>query len=336
MSVTWDELEKVQPLVAKVLKNSLLKNRVAHAYLLEGEHGTGKKDVSLLFAKSLFCLDLSDLITPCDQCINCKRIDQSTHPDVHIIEPDGLSIKKDQIKSLQQEFSKSGVESRKKLYTVVHADKMTVNAANSLLKFLEEPNVETTAILITEQIHQIIPTILSRCQVVSFKPFSSEFFIAKLIEADISPANAPLLANLTNNLQEASELNSDEWFAQARKLVLKLYEALKKDPLFAMVDLQEDWYNHFKEKNQLDRGLDLLLFIYKDLLSIQIGRNKQQLIYPEQQSKFEMDVLQFSASKIAEKMTVILETKRKLNANMNPQLLMEQLVLKLQGGSTFV
>lgn len=334
MSLTWDELDKVQPLATRVFKNSLMKDRVAHAYLLEGEHGTGKKDASILFAKSLFCLELKDDTTPCDQCINCKRINQSNHPDVHFIEPDGLSIKKEQIRNLQQEFSKSGVESRRKLYTIVHADRMTNNAANSLLKFLEEPNVQTTAILITEQIHRIIPTILSRCQVVSFKPLSPISFIERLIEEGVSSTNAPLLAHLTNNIQEAIELNDDEWFAQARKLVLKLYEVLKKDALFAMVELQEDWYNHFKERNQLDRGLDLLLFIYKDLLAIQM--DKQELIYPEQRSSFEMDALQLSASKIAERMSDILEAKRKLSANMNSQLLMEQLVLKLQGGSTFV
>ena len=289
----------------------------------------------MLFAKSLFCLNLIDGINPCEQCSNCKRINHQSHPDVHVLEPDGLSIKKDQIKNLQQEFSKSGVESKQKLYTLVHADKMTTNAANSLLKFLEEPNSETTAILITEQVQQILPTILSRCQIVSFQPFSLNHLEKKLIEEGISPSTAPLLANLTNDLNEAIQLDRDEWFAQARKIVLKLYEVLGKGSLFAMVELQEDWYNHFKEKNQIDRGLDLLLFIYKDLLTLQLGRDKQ-LIYPDQRRQFEVDMLQNSPTKIAEKMSAILEAKRKLQGNMNPHLLMEQLVLNLQGGSTFV
>ncbi|KYD00943.1 DNA polymerase III subunit delta' [Heyndrickxia sporothermodurans] len=335
MFSTWDELEKVQPLAAKTLKNSLLKNRVAHAYLFEGESGLGKKEVSLLFAKSLFCLEIIDGTNPCEQCSNCRRINSLSHPDVHFLEPDGQSIKKEQIKALQQEFSKSGVESKKKLYTIVHANKMTVNAANSLLKFLEEPNAQTTAILITEQIQQIIPTILSRCQVVSFKPYSFNELQEKLILDGISPTQAPLLANLTNDPLEANRLNNDDWFAQARKIVLKLYEVLGKGSLFAMVELQEDWYNHFKEKNQLDLGLDLLLFIYKDLLSIQIGKNIQ-LIYPERKAQFERDVIHLSPVILANKMAAILEAKRKLHGNMNPQLLMEQLVLKLQGGSTFV
>ena len=72
-------------------------------------------------------------------CVNCKRIKNGNHPDVHIVEPDGLSIKIEQIRSLRTEFSKSGVESKKKLYVIIDAEKMTIPAANSLLKFLEEP-----------------------------------------------------------------------------------------------------------------------------------------------------------------------------------------------------
>ncbi|MGV3467130.1 MAG: DNA polymerase III subunit delta' [Heyndrickxia sp.] len=335
MAVTWDELEKVQPLAAKLLTSSIQKGRIAHAYLLEGERGTGKRDASFLIAKTLLCLDIQEQYKPCEACINCKRINNGSHPDVHIVEPDGLSIKKDQIKDLQQEFSKSGVESKRKLYTIVHADKMTVNAANSLLKFLEEPNEGTTAILITEQIQQILPTIISRCQVITFRTIPTEALVKKLLEMGISPSNAFILATITNNIHEALELNNDEWFAQARKLVLKLYEALKKSAASAMVALQEDWFSHFKEKSQIDRGLDLLLFVYKDLISLRIGKDNH-LLYPNHRGSFETDALQMSTRSLTDKIESILEAKRKLNANMNPQLLMEQLVLKLQGGSTFV
>ena len=96
---------------------------------------------------------------PCEECINCKRINHGNHPDIHIVEPDGLSIKKQQIHQLQEEFSKTGVESNQKLYMIYHADKMTVNAANSLLKFLEEPHEQTYAVLITEQPQKMLPTI---------------------------------------------------------------------------------------------------------------------------------------------------------------------------------
>lgn len=335
MGKTWTQLEEIQPTVLKMLKNSRVKNRVAHAYLYEGIRGTGKKEIGLLLAKSLFCKQPGDGFLPCENCSNCRRINSGNHPDIHLVEPDGQSIKKGQIHALQEEFSKTGVESKKKLYMITHADRMTVNAANSLLKFLEEPHAETVAILMTEQAQKILPTILSRCQIINFKPLSSVKMVEKLVENGIKPVVAPLIAQLTNNLDEALEISNDDWFAQAQKLVLKLYEMLKKNSLETLVILQENWFVHFKEKEQLDRGLDLLLLVFKDLLYIQLGK-PEQVVYVNEKPRLEQHAMQTSGRRLADQMEATLEAKRKLQANMNPQLLMEELVLKLQEGSSFV
>jgi DNA polymerase III subunit delta' len=332
---TWDQLEELQPTVLKMLKNSLLKHRVAHAYLLEGIRGTGKKEIALLITKALFCDSLLEGYKPCETCHNCRRINSGNHPDVHKVEPDGLSIKKQQIQDLQQEFSKKGVESSRKVYMISDADKMSVSAANSLLKFLEEPNSQTTAFLLSEQPQQLLPTILSRCQILSFKPLSPLAMINQLTENGVNPMKAPLLAQLTNNLDEAYELNVDDWFAQAQKIVLKLYEVLKKNPLEAMVTLQGDWFSHFKEKEQINRGLDLLLLIFKDLLYIQLDK-QEQLVFKAESDRLRQYALETSGRRLSDQMSAILEAKRKLAANMNPQLMMEELVLNLQEGSSFV
>ncbi|MDP4085425.1 MAG: DNA polymerase III subunit delta' [Bacillota bacterium] len=335
MALDWDQLEKIQPTVLKMVKNSLLKNRVAHAYLLEGMRGTGKREIGLLTAKALLCLSPDSGYKPCESCVNCRRINSGNHPDVHVVEPDGLSIKKHQIKELQEEFSKKGVESSRKVYMVVHADKMSASASNSLLKFLEEPNSETVAFLLTEQFQQILPTILSRCQILSFKPLHPKALLQQLEENGVDAQNARILAYLTNDLNEAITLNGDDWFAQAQKIVLKLYEVLKKNPLEAMVTLQGDWYQHFKEKEQIDCGLDLLLLIFKDLLYIQLDKS-EQIVYLKYREQLEQFALKVSARHLADQMAAILDAKRRLSANMNPQALMEQLVLKLQEGSLFV
>lgn len=332
---TWRQLEELQPKVLKMLKNSIVKNRVAHAYLLEGMRGTGKRETGMLIAKALLCEAPLEGYQPCEHCLTCRRINNGNHPDVHVLEPDGLSIKKQQIKELQEEFSKKAVESERKIYMIVHADKMSVSAANSLLKFLEEPGSQTVALLLTEQIQQILPTILSRCQILSFNPLLPDVMAKQLEEKGIDGQNAFLLAHLTNNLDEALALNVDDWFAQAQKIVLKLYEMLEKNPLEAMVSLQVEWNQHFKEKEQIDRGLDLLLLIFKDLLYIQLGK-QEQVIFKKESERLKRFALRLSSLRLAEQMSAILEAKRKLQANMNPQLLMEQLVLKLQEGSSFV
>src|SRR5690606_20018606 len=188
------------------------KHRLAHAYLFEGQKGTGKKAVSQLLTKSLFCSQLKDGVIPCETCHNCKRINSGNHPDVHVIEPDGTFIKKEQIQYLQEEFSKTAVESNRKVYTIVHADKMTVSAANSLLKFLEEPTGHTIAILLTEQGQQILPTILSRCQWIHFRPFTMSHLVEKLVENGVQPSKGLLIAHMTNNVEEGVALSRDEWF----------------------------------------------------------------------------------------------------------------------------
>ncbi|KIL52492.1 DNA polymerase III subunit delta' [Jeotgalibacillus soli] len=334
MTATWTELQQWQPLAAKMLVNGLTKQRIAHAYLFEGARGTGKKDMAIFLAQGLFCRVPSEGL-PCGECDQCQRIAHGNHPDVHLVEPDGLSIKKDQVRALQEEFSKTGMESRRKTYIVNFADKMTVQAANSLLKFLEEPHQSTTAILITEQSHNMLPTILSRCQLISFHSLPPLIFKERLVAEGVHPTMAALLSKITNQLEEGITLSTDEWFVQARKIVLKLYEVLKEHPFEAMTRLQVDFFSHFKEKSQIELALDLFLFIYRDLLYIQMDKF-DHLSFPDQRHIFESDALQTSTKQLSEQLTTILESKRHLNRNMNAQLLMEQLMLKLQGGSMLV
>ncbi|SFD01019.1 DNA polymerase-3 subunit delta' [Bacillus sp. OV322] len=335
MTETWNEIADIQPTIMGMLKNGMLKNRVAHAYLFEGEKGVGKREASIIFAKSLLCEQQIDGYMPCENCKNCRRINSGNHPDVHLIEPDGLSIKKEQIKSLQEEFSKKSVEANRKIYMIFNADKMSVQAANSLLKFLEEPSSDTVAILVTEQIQRILPTILSRCQVLSFKPLSPAILKEKLINKGVNIQDSSIIPHLTHNFEEGIRISNEEWFAQAQKIVVKLYEVLNQNPMKALLYLQEEWFVHFKEREQMDRSLDLLFLIYKDLLYIQLDK-RELAVFQNKTGEFETHALHLSQRRLADCMGYILEAKRKLLSNTNPQLLMEQLVLNLQEGSSFV
>ncbi|MCP8618154.1 DNA polymerase III subunit delta' [Salirhabdus salicampi] len=326
---TWTELDEYQPITTKILQNSLSKNRVSHAYLFHGPRGTGKKDAATLLAKSYFCRERKDDVNPCNTCLDCKRIDSGNHPDLHFITPDGQSIKKEQIAHLQKEFHYTGLESNQKMYIVEHADTMTPNAANQILKFLEEPSQRTIALLLTENIHGIIHTIRSRCQILTFQPLNFLKFKEQLENKEIPPSLAGLYAHLTNNLQEALQLNEDEWFAEARKIVIKLMEVLYEQPDEAYLLLHSKWLPHFKEKGQAQVGLDLLLIWYKDLIYYHIDReeaivNIGNLRFIEKLSYIMSQTVTTYAIK------AILEAKRNLQANVNSTLVMEKLVLQLQ------
>lgn len=325
---TWSEVAAIQPLASKIIKNSIQKNRISHAYLIHGDRGTGKEAIARLLAKVLFCPNKVDE-NPCDNCLECKRIDSGNHPDVHWVEPDGQSIKKEQIDDLQKEFKYSGLESARKVYIIKDADTLTTNAANRILKFLEEPSMETTAILLTENSQSILSTIRSRCQILDLRPLNPEQFQQQLRDAGVSAENVTLISALTNNINEAIALNDDEWFVQARKLVVQLVEMFIEKPEEVYLSIHNRWLVHFKERNQQEQGLDLLLLAFKDILYYHIDY-ETMVLYHKQDERVEQAALFFSKEKLLSILQIILQAKRKLKQNVHPTLVMEQLTLHIQ------
>ncbi|ADC49680.1 DNA polymerase III subunit delta' [Alkalihalophilus pseudofirmus OF4] len=327
---TWNELKDSQPKVVQLLQRSLEKDRLAHAYLFEGSKGTGKKQIAFQLAKSFLCKK-NEGAEPCLVCADCKRIDHRNHPDVHIIEPEGLSIKKQQVEHLQKEFTYRGVESGKKVYIVDQADKMTASAANSLLKFLEEPTAPTLAVLMTERASSVLPTIQSRSQQLSFSPLPREKFIERLEKEGISRTLSTLIAGLTQSYEEAIALMESDWIAQARSVVIQLNEELYERPHQVFLTIQDKWIPTFKERRELELGLDMILLWLRDLLYTQVGKT-DQLVFADQQTLLEQQALSSSQEKTSQSMSFVLEAKRHLSANVNPQLVMEKLFFSIQEG----
>ncbi|WLR48476.1 DNA polymerase III subunit delta' [Halobacillus litoralis] len=325
---TWTQMKDIQPLAAQMLMNSFKKDRISHAYLFQGNRGTGKREMSILFAKSIFCKNREGA-EPCQSCRDCHRIDSGNHPDLHWIEPEGQSIKKEQILHLQKEFTYTGLESNRKVYIIVDAEKMTVNASNRLLKFLEEPSQQTTAMLLTENGSTILDTIRSRCQLLAFQPLNPLRIQKKLVEEGVSESNARLLSSLTNNLTEALEMNEDEWFANVRKLVIQLIEVLQNKPNEGLLFINHQWMPHFKERPQLQRGLDVLMLWFQDVINQLLDR-EESIIFTTEREKLNQAAMRWSRQSAARSLTDILEAKRKINQNVHPNLVMEQLTLQLQ------
>ncbi|MFD1039903.1 DNA polymerase III subunit delta' [Virgibacillus byunsanensis] len=326
---TWSEVAQVQPLASKIITNSMKKGRVSHAYLLQGERGTGKEEISLLLAMALFCKHTSDA-EPCHDCNTCKRITSGNHPDVHWIEPEGQSIKIEQIKNLQKEFTYSGLESNQKVYIIKGADTLTLNAANRILKFLEEPSKKTTAIMLTDNSQSIIPTIRSRCQIIDLQPLNPLHFQKQLMDAGLTEANARLMSALTNNLDEAIAWNEDEWFAEARKLMVQLVEMFSSNPNDVYLYIHNHWIPHFKEKKQLEQGMDLLLLAFRDMLYYHLEKGETMVVFQKDDEKLEMAVMYFSQEKLMAILHAILQAKQKLKLNVHPTLVMEQLTLQIK------
>lgn len=327
---SWEQLKDIQPRVVQLLVKTVEKDRLSHAYLFEGSRGTGKKRVALQLAKSFFCRH-REHAEACQTCSDCKRIEHGNHPDVHIIEPDGQSIKKHQVDYLQKEFTYRGMESAKKVYLVNHADMMTASAANSILKFLEEPVSPTLALLLTEQGQKILPTIQSRSQHLTFAPLSRQLFLDQLEKDGNSRMISSLLASLTTSFEEAITLLEGDWIAQARSVVIQLMEELYSRPTQVLFTLQEKWLPLFKERWQQEIGLDMILLWLRDLIYTKVGK-VDSITYFDWQEQIEQQALSSSQDRLSQKMSFVLEAKRHLAANVNPQLLMEKLLLNIQEG----
>ncbi|MCZ0703625.1 DNA polymerase-3 subunit delta' [Natronobacillus azotifigens] len=325
---TWNEIASNQPIATRILTNMIERNRLSHAYLIQGQKGTGKKAVSILLAKSFFCKNQIGS-EPCHSCKDCVRIDSGNHPDVHHIAPEGASIKKEQIAHLQKEFTYTGLESNQKVYIITEADKMTTNAANRLLKFLEEPSKKTAAILTTENAHAILDTIRSRCQLIALRPLNTNQLELALIEKGLSKENARLFTVLTNDLQAALALDQDDWFAQARKLMVQLIEMLQTNIEEALLFIQKQWLLHFSDREQLKIGLDMLLYWYKDVMYLHIDEN-DQLVFLSYRENIEKSAMYWSKQDTTAILYAIMEARRHLEQNVHPTLVMEKLTLQMQ------
>lgn len=303
-------LAQNQPLVYSQIKKSVEHGRLAHAYLFEGDQGVGKHELSLWLAKRLFCTQVVDN-EPCNECNNCLRIAAGEHPNLWQIKPDGQSIKVDQIRQLQQEFVRSGFESRLQFFTISHADKMNASAANSLLKFLEEPAGSFVAILETDSPGKILPTIQSRCQILHFAPLNTQALVAKLVQTGIGTESATLLAALTNSYQKAVEISQEEWFNEAKAAISQWYLYLANNDLMAFVYVQKKLTALAKEKERQQLLLQMLMQHFRQARSK--GLNGDVLALKENTRRIEL----------------LLEAEQKLGANVSFQNVCEQLVLRM-------
>ncbi|SNZ18292.1 DNA polymerase III, delta prime subunit [Terribacillus aidingensis] len=324
----WTEMSAVQPVVSKMLINSLKRDRISHAYIFQGARGTGKAELSRLYAKSIFCKNRTGA-EPCNDCKDCRRIDSGNHPDLHWIIPDGASIKNEQILKLQKEFSYTGMESERKVYVMENADKMTANASNRLLKFLEEPGAYTTAILLTENSQALLQTIQSRCQILALQPLQEGQFAELLNSEGISQSSARLLSQLTNNYEEAMEISGQEWFAKARKLVVQLVEVLETRPNEALLFVHSQWMPVMKDREMQQLALHLLLLWFKDIIYLYADR-PDSVIYIQEKDRLENSLRHWTRQRATDCLQSIMEAKRQLDQNVHPALVMEKLTLQMQ------
>ena len=219
------QIAELQPRLYDHFCHILKKEHLSHAYLFSGDFGSF--DMALFLAKSRFCQNLSEGI-PCDDCRSCRLIANQEFADLVIVEPQGQIIKTDTIRELTRDFSRSGLEGENQFFIIKDADKMHSNAANSLLKFIEEPQSQSYLILLTSDDNKVLPTIKSRCQLFTFQKQTSylEHFV---MQQGLLKRQASLIAQVATSLEEARNLSENSKFLELAHVLERFAKQLNRD-----------------------------------------------------------------------------------------------------------
>ena len=316
-----------QPFLTKHFAKLIRENKLVHAYLLSGAEGTGKIELAKWVAKGIFCLNSQNGV-PCLKCSECNRIENNNHPDVVTIMPDGLSIKVEQIRYLKSEFNKSGVESDRKVFIIQDAQKMSIGAANSLLKFLEEPSGNITAFLLTSEPQKLLPTIISRCQEVEMQQLTSGQLEQELISESISEKNSYILANLAQSVVEAKKINDNENFDKILATVNNWYRKLLRKDLLSFVMIQSKIIGLIQNKEDQNLVLQVIILTVRDTVLERFGLT-EEIVFKENIDFIQQNTTQITNDKLVNGLNLVVESNRKLASNISMQNMLETLTLNL-------
>ena len=269
-----DQLKALQPAQFDRFVCILEQNQLNHAYLFSGFFGN--LEMAQFLAKSLFCTDKVGVL-PCEKCRNCKLIEQGEFPDVTLIKPVNQVIKTERIRELVGQFSQAGIESQQQVFIIEQAEKMHPNAANSLLKVIEEPQSEVYIFFLTSDEEKILPTIRSRTQIFHFKK-QEEKLIHQLEQAGLVKKKATLLAQFSQSRAEAEKLANQASFwtlVDESERLLTWLVAKKKESYLQVAKLA----NLADDKEKQDHVLRILeVLCGQDILQARVRVILQDLL----------------------------------------------------------
>lgn len=309
----------------QILQNGLRRDKLSHAYLFNGPTGTGKKNMAISLAKAIFCNELVD--DACGQCAECRKVDHHNHPNLYEIIPDGTTIKIEQIRELQKNFSYRSGANETKIYIIEEAEKMSIQAGNSLLKFLEEPVSKVMAILITDNAKALLPTIQSRTEWISFTPMPPKGMMKILLNEGHSHLLVAPAVHITSGLEAAREVISIKWFAEMRNVVIQLAQECFVNLASASI-LAQNKVIKTELADHMDTLLDLFVLWFKDMIHIHCGR-KDQVIFIDQLDWLLKHAYQNDVNHWVECMERALDSRKRLRAYANPQLTLEHFMSQL-------
>jgi DNA polymerase-3 subunit delta' len=317
-----------------LLENSLKQGRMHSSLLFIGPEGIGKFLVARQLAKAVNCDNPDE--PGCGRCPSCLKIDKGQHPDVHIIDSSGMgldadepasgddttehssqTIKIEQIRQLQRQGSLKAYEARKKVFIVNDAHRMNAEAANCLLKTLEEPSDGSLIILVTSKPNLLFKTVISRCQTIKFHPFTADM-LEEILARDyrMNQTEARFLAVFSEgSLGRALTLRGTSIMLEKNRVIDEL--ALHKNSRSA------PW--HVENRAVLRQHLNILATWFRDIYICKAGLDESAFMHADRVAEINACARAYSWVALEEGLKFISDAIYYTEQNINPKLLISNI-----------
>lgn len=319
-----------QESIKKHLQTAIKTGNLSHAYIINGEYGSGRQTIASALAKTIQCQSKTDDTDACGVCTSCKQAESHNHPDIKYITHDKTSISVNYIREqLNNDISIKPYSSEYKIYIIPDANKMTEQAQNALLKTIEEPPVYAIIILLTENCDSLLPTIRSRCVTLTMNPVEKDKICTYLENKfQLEPEQAQIAANYCQgNIGKAIRFASSSDFIEMKNQVLKLLKNLDSMDIASIIDTIKEFSTH---KNDINDYLDLMLLWYRDVLMFKVTKDANLLLYSDEYSAISEQATKRDYENIENIIAAIDKAKVRLKANVNFDVTIELMILAMK------
>lgn len=312
----FEKYRNDQPVVTATLINSLNNNKLSHAYIFETDNYLLSYDLVKDFIRYIVCQDSRDDSHDISKCNICSAVENENYIELKVVDTKSLQIKKEEILSLQEEFKNKAIEGTKKIYLIKSAEKLNNSSANTILKFLEEPEDNIVAILVTPSQYLLFDTIKSRCQVISLSNNQNQSDIIELIY-NTYYSNDDLKKEVKDKIDDDL------------KHILKFVNFVEINGKDSLLYSNKYFFNYFNNREDVLMAFEIIKLVYCDMLKYKTNGKVKYFI------NYEAEIVniakKINLNELVTKINIIINTIYKIKYNVNINLLMDKFIMEMGG-----